>query len=389
MTRDLWLVRVYFFLLIGGVGFAQPFVNLFYRQQGLTGTEIGLVLTAGSIIGLLASPWWGRWSDAGAPLTRLLQLGLVAAGITLIVLSQQSTFGWIVLIVGLESLAVAGLSPLSDALALRITAARRAGYGSVRVWGSAGWAVCVLVSGWLIERTSLVAGFLGNAFGFFVAALLLLGIPKIYDTPRERTQLRGLREAVRQVIQNRALLVLALALLAQGLLGNGHMEFGNIYLEQLGASAALIGIASMLAAAVELPAMFLADRLVARIGATYTLLLGFLLTGAPLILVLIFPEVWAILVTRATFGVAFSLFVIALVKYVTHYAPPALTATMLALFTVTLMALIQMVAAPLGGIIFDAVGAYWLYALAVVGNLLACAILFFGAPRKTIDTRAV
>ncbi len=375
--RELRLTRIHFFLLIGGVGFAYPFVNLFYRWRGLSGTEIGLLLTIGAVVGLLASPLWGSLGDAGVPLARLLQGGLVVSGAALILLSQQSTFSAFAFLVALTSLAGAGLSPLSDALALRVTAARRAGYGSVRVWGSAGWAASVLVSGWLIERTSLVAGFWGNAAAYFGAAVLLNALPRARAAPPRTPRASGLRQAARQVFQNRALRGLALALITQGLLSDGYMQFGNIYLEQLGASAFVIGVASMVAAAVELPGMFIADRVVSRIGSRRTLLISFLVTGAPLALVLLLPHVWTIVATRALFGVAYSLFVVALVKYVTEYAPAAQTAVMLALFTVTLTALIQIFAAPLGGILFDLIGAYWLYAFALVGNLAAGAILFF------------
>lgn len=380
------MARWYYFVWIGAIGFYYPFLNLFYRQQGLSGTEIGLVLTIGSGVGLLAAPFWGRWSDSGAPLPRLLQLGLVGVGIALMVLSQQAAFGWIALVAAFQTLASAGLFPLSDALALRISHSRRAGYGSIRVWGSAGWAVTVLVSGWLIERSTLAAGFFGAAAAFFTSAALLLGIPKTLHAPpvQRNAEAGGLKHAVRALFRTPALLGLALALIARGILSDGHLQFGNIYLEQLGATTAIIGIASMLAALVELPGMFIADRVVKRIGAQRALLISFTITGAKLFLILFFPAVWSVLVTRAIEGLAFSLYTIGLINYVTQRAPSSQTATMLALFTVTLTALIQILSAPIGGIVFDVMGgAYWLYALAVVGNFLAVGILFgFGRVKE-------
>lgn len=211
----------------------------------------------------------------------------------------------------------------------------------------------------------------------------MLGIQTAAATPERVKNQESLRAALRQIVRTRALLGLALALIVRGTLSDGHLRFGNIYLEQLGASTAIIGIASMLAAAVELPGMFLADRVVKKIGATRTLLISFFVTGAKLFLVLVFPSVWAILATRALEGIAFSLYVIGVLKYVTERVPPAHTATMLALFSVTLIALIQILGAPIGGIVFDAVGAPWLYALAVIGNFSALAILFaFHARRE-------
>ena len=62
--RNLSTLRLYYFLLIGGGGFLFPFINLFYTQQGLSGTEIGLLSTFASLAALIAAPWWGRRGDS-------------------------------------------------------------------------------------------------------------------------------------------------------------------------------------------------------------------------------------------------------------------------------------------------------------------------------------
>jgi MFS family permease len=69
--RNLWTLRLYYFLLIGGGGFLFPFINLFYTQQGLSGTEIGLLGTFASLAALIAAPWWGRRSDVASQPRRL------------------------------------------------------------------------------------------------------------------------------------------------------------------------------------------------------------------------------------------------------------------------------------------------------------------------------
>lgn len=391
--RDLRLARIYFFVFFGAIGFYAPFVNLFYRERGLSGAEIGLVVTVGSVVGLVAAPLWGRWSDAGVFLPRLLQLGLIATGITLLVLSRQSVFGMVALVIGLFGLVSSGLVPLSDALALRISAARRAGYGSIRVFGSAGWAVIAFFSGWLFQYTGLVAGFYGGAIMMAVSALLLLFVPTSDATALPESRVRqegGVLNAARTVWRTRALSGLALALIVRGILSDGHLQFGSIYMEQLGATTMAIGLASTVQAMVELPCMFLTDRVVRRIGATRTLLVSFLIAGGKLMLVLVYPSVPTIFATRAIEGLAFSLYAIGLINYVTGRSPSAQMATLLALFTVTLTAFIQILGAPIGGVVFDLAGAYWLYALALVGNLAAFGILFVltrGEPDQVPDKR--
>src|SRR5450756_490773 len=52
--RDLWVVRAYYFFMVGGMGFVSPFLNLFFTRQNLNGFQIGLIVAIGSIVGLVA-----------------------------------------------------------------------------------------------------------------------------------------------------------------------------------------------------------------------------------------------------------------------------------------------------------------------------------------------
>ncbi len=159
--RNLWTLRLYYFMLIGGSGFLFPFVNQFYRQQGLSGTEIGLLSTFASLAALIAAPWWGRRSDASAQPRRLLQFGLFATSLCMLALSLQSVFAWMAFIVTLDALLSVGVAPLSDVVTLTVIKQGQSGYGSVRLWGSLGWAVTALLGGWLIEQTGLLTMFAG------------------------------------------------------------------------------------------------------------------------------------------------------------------------------------------------------------------------------------
>jgi hypothetical protein len=78
-SRDLRVIRLDFFLWIGAGGFLSPFVTLFYKARGLTGTEIGLLSTFGAITGMLAAPVRGRWGDASRHPRRLIMVALLAS----------------------------------------------------------------------------------------------------------------------------------------------------------------------------------------------------------------------------------------------------------------------------------------------------------------------
>ena len=138
--RDLHLIRLYYFISIGAGGFLMPFLGLFYRRQGLSGTEIGLLATVQATVSLVAAPMAGNLSDRFNRPRLFIQLMLLGSAIVTLILGKQDQFIVIVLLVGLNALIVSGLMPLSDNLASNIAARyHNVGFGSIRLWGSLGW----------------------------------------------------------------------------------------------------------------------------------------------------------------------------------------------------------------------------------------------------------
>lgn len=383
-SRDLWLIRLFTFVFIGAGGFLFPFVSLFYHRNGLSGTQIGLLGALGAGAGLLAAPFWGARSDRAARPVRVLQVGLVVTAAIILVLGRQSQFLPIALLVTLYFLASSGLLPLADLLAAHIASqANDAGYGSVRLWGSLGWTLVTAVAGRLIELFGLYLAFAGNALGYLLAALTLrwlpraaIHLPEAASTPAAGRP--GLRQAIPAFARSRRLAGLAIALGLYWLLTNNNLfQFEPIYMVQLGASETLVGLANALNAAVELPAMLLADRLLRRFSAGWLLRFHFLLSIGRAVGVLLFPTIPMILATRAVLGLQFSFYSVAIIAYINDHGPVGYRVTTLALVTVTLRSLMLMIGSPISGLVFDASGAYWLYALNLGGSLLGWAVLQF------------
>ncbi len=372
--QDVWRIRLYFLMWIGGNAFLMPFVSLFFVREGLSGTEIGLVSTVTSAVALLAAPLWGRLSDITTHPVLLLQIELAGSALCMLWLSQQHLFVWIALVVAIEALLSAGTTPLSDALALGVS--YEAGYGSVRLWGSLGWAILVLAAGWLIERMGLWVAFVGYAASLALGILILFGsAASMPPASQPKTAPRiSPRTAAAGLLRNRAALGLAGMLVVSGLCSSGLDRFEPIYLDKLGAGETIIGLANTVAALVELPGMLWADRWIARFGPWRVLLIALVLKAGMMAAVLVAPSIPTIVAIRAVGGLAFSFSSVALIVFVSRHIAPQ-HATALALYTVTLHNLVGILGGPLAGIVYDAFGAYWLYALALGGYGLGWLIL--------------
>jgi MFS transporter, PPP family, 3-phenylpropionic acid transporter len=378
--RNLWTLRLYYFFLIGGGGFLFPFINLFFTQQGLSGTQIGWLSTIASFAALIVAPWWGRRSDATSQPRRLLQFGLLATALCNLVLSQQTVFAWMALIVTLDVVLSINVAPLSDVVALAVIKGK-AGFGSVRLWGSLGWAVTALLGGWLIEQTGLFTMFAGYAISAFVsiALLAILKLPRWGHHQPDRSgttpAARSWRATFASLFRDRTLLGLTLALSILWFSLNGLRQFEPVYLDQLGAGETIIGLASTIGAAVELPAMLWVDRLGRRHSAGRLLRLSFLLYSAVALSVVIAPTVPVILFSHIIDGVAYSFFAVASVLFIAEVAPDRQVTTMMAIFTVPLPSIVRMVSGPVSGWLFDARGAYALYVIGVIGSAVGWLIM--------------
>lgn len=141
-------------LLFAASGVTLPFAGLWFREQGLSGAEIGALLAIPMLGRLVTGPLLAVWADGfqyrRTPIALLglaMALGYGGAGLV------QGFAAWAVFwFVG--ATAAAALIPLSDVMTLRV--ARRDGFAfsMPRGCGSAAFVVANVVMGMLLTRAS-------------------------------------------------------------------------------------------------------------------------------------------------------------------------------------------------------------------------------------------
>ena len=389
-AKDLLFARLYYFAFMGGWGFILPFLNLFYVSLGFSGKQIGLISSTSAIVGMIASPTWVSFVKRHPHAKRILQTAIVLGAVGYYLLGQQTSYFPILLIIFFHALAASGIMPLADSMAVTVSQESGMGYGSVRAWASLGWIIFVLTSGQLVERFGYIAGFIGVSVMWLIAATLVFFIQPRYFTSHDKPDqpAPNLRLAIQRVLQDRTLIGFAVALIFIGFLNSGVLQFENVFLAELGASKQLISVAGILSAVVEMPFMVYADRFVHRVGAHRIMTLALAMTMVQRLIVLLLPSVATIMIIRFVGGVAFSFYVIAFVGLISSRTPSSETGTVLALYSVTIAGLVNIFAAPVGGALFDAIGARWLYAFSALGYLIAVVSLSLTRPKTSVPAQA-
>jgi MFS family permease len=182
------------FLITASFGFLQPFVPLFWEASGLSRAHIGLVSGLGTGAALLIQPLLGRLSDKLDARRPLMAAAAITAGLA------YYSFQWadgpfafgVLTAVGVNGTIY--LNAAAGAICGRIAGPNTGGatYAAYRVWGSVGYIVVALLTGYLINgaltggggmtRKALAPVFRWGPSIFAAIALLTLWIPD----PRSR-----------------------------------------------------------------------------------------------------------------------------------------------------------------------------------------------------------
>lgn len=377
--RDLWLTRGFYLFWFAGLGFITPFLTLYYLSIGLTGTEIGLIGTLSGLVTLVAAPLWtARYARLKQPAPIFRWVVAIDAMGTWGLLAAANFLGLAALSAA-RALVSAGISPIMDGMALTVTRALGVGWGGVRLFGSLGWVIFVLLAGALVERFGLPASLIGSGALTLISAALLIGITPAAFAVKAAMQPPALRDILSQFRTTPRLLGTAVMIGLIALGAGGAYQYEGALLKDLGATDFTIGVAGMLSAVVEIPFMGILDRLMRRVSAYRLLIAGMLIYVGLRGIVFLFPSVALILLAAAGIGISYSLLIIPLTRFIADQAGEARTPLMLAFINVTLPGVIGLFSAPLTGWLYDALGARALYGLAALTYMIAALALTIAA----------
>ncbi|MCD6289831.1 MAG: MFS transporter [Anaerolineae bacterium] len=380
--RGLRVARVLYFLVFAAVGVIFPYLNVYYRSIGLSGTQIGLIGSLSPLVAMIAAPLWGMVSDRLGLVRLLLVVASAGSMMAVFGLSCVQAFLWLLLLTVAYSFFSNPIMPLLDSTTLMLLGECRERYGQQRLWGSIGFVITSWAFGRVLERAGLrwlFPGYIVLMAGVMIAALWL---------PDRRTRLSSpLRKGVARLVRQRVWLLFSASLIVLGIANSGMHSFLNIYIKESGGSEGLIGIVWGVSALTEVPVMFLAAPLIARIGTRRTLAIAYALYGVRWLLYGIMPRPqWAVPISLLH-GVTFGALWVAGVGYADALAPDELKATAQGMFSATFFSVSGVIGTLVGGILFDWIGPAAMFQVYAVLAIIALALFWWGTQERLAPTR--
>ena len=80
-SSALFFAKFFYFFYFSAIGILAPFLNIYLKQIGLTGSQIGLLGSFPPLLVLLANPFWGAIADRWKAQRLVLILGALVGAL--------------------------------------------------------------------------------------------------------------------------------------------------------------------------------------------------------------------------------------------------------------------------------------------------------------------
>lgn len=243
-------------------GVMLPFLPAVLAERGLDPTEVGIVLSGGSAVRLLAGPAGGRVADAlAAPKAVLVACAAVSA---LACMGFLVGAGFVAMLAvhAVLSSAMAPIMPLTDSMTLASIREYRFDYGRARAAGSVTFILGSLAAGQAVGWSGTGVAVPMMAAGLLAASGAAALLPRVAATAGGPRGLAGFLQPLTIPALRWLILVSALTQGAHAF----YYGFGTLTWQQAGIPAGTIGALWAVGVIAEIALFIWGRRLVERLG---------------------------------------------------------------------------------------------------------------------------
>ncbi|WP_163538509.1 MFS transporter [Gracilibacillus sp. YIM 98692] len=362
-------LKMLLFCFHGANTIIVSFLPLYLQYRGLSGTEIGWVMAIGPLIAIFSQPFWGYLSDKYQTVKRILMLCLIGLLISSSVFLQLASLPLLLTLGALFFFFAAPVGALGDSLSQRRADQLGISFGSIRTWGSIGFAVSTLTIGELLSVIGIqyiVWPYLCLAFACFIVSTRLVDV-KVETAP---VQLKD----VRLLIKKKPFVIFLVLITFITISHRANDSFIGIYIASLGGGEDLVGIAWFAGVASEAIIFATAGYWFKKFHPLIFIIGAGLLYSIRWYFYAIFEDPMFIVGLQFLHGLTFGVFYLTAFQYVTRVIPNILQSTGHLVFVSVFFGFSGIIGSLFGGMVIDSLGGGSLYffmgLLTTIGTIL-------------------
>ena len=310
-----WRLSGFYFFYFALLGALVPYWGLLLRERGFDAVAIGELMAILMATKVVAPNVWGWLGDHLGHRMRIVRAASLVSVATFAGMYWAHGFWATALVMTLYSFFWNASLPQFEAVTFTYLKERVARYALIRVWGSIGFIVTVIVLGALIEWRSAEM-VLPAVLSIFIAIWLSSLLVRDPD-PEPHPQVQ---QPFLQILRRPAIIGFFLAVFLMQASHGPYYAFYSIYMTDHGYSETLIGQFWALGVLAEVALFVVMHHILNRFGARRVLIASLLLAAARWMLIARFPESLSLLaVAQLLHAATFGTFHAAGIHLVHHY----------------------------------------------------------------------
>ncbi|WP_334164498.1 MFS transporter [Phenylobacterium sp.] len=375
---------LYYGAIFIGTGASSPYLPVWFEHRGLSGAQIGLILSLPMLARAFTAPLLAVWADSfRLRRTALILMGAAVAGLFALMALPFGFVWWAVVWFAASSM-FSTLSPLTDVIVLRRAARDGFNYGWPRGIGSAAFIVANLVVGWLVARGSpeLVLVWMVAAASLASLGARLLLPP---DEVHEGGPMAGAAErfaGLTGLLKDQAFMT---AVVSAGLIQSAHAfyySFSALSWKQQGIAESMTGVLWAVGVAAEVLFLWFMEPWRRAVGPRRLLVLGGAAALVRWVALAFSPPLWLLFPLQALHVLSYAATFLASLQLVERLATPRNASAAQAINSALSGGVLAGLATIASGWLFDRHGAqgYLLMAALCIAGLIG-AVRLYGVRR--------
>ena len=366
-----WKLSGFYFFYFASLGVLVPYWSLYLKSLGFSSLAIGALVAILPATKLVAPYIWGWLADYTRRSMLIIRVSSILALISfsLVFISQQLL--WLTFAMLLFSFFWNATLPQFEAMTLNHLGEDSHHYSMIRLWGSLGFIVIVVLIGDLLQTHGADIIPLVVLFTFLCILLFSFIVPEKLNTPHADHS--PIWHVIKQPKVMAFLVVCFLMLCSHG----PYYTFYTIYLEEQGYSSHMIGILWAVGVIAEIIIFLLMHRLLPAFGARKLLVVTLLLTTTRWLIIGFFVDNLAmLLLAQLIHAFSFGVFHSVGISLVHEYFTGSHQGRGQALYASMSFGAGVAVGSLISGLLWDSMGATVLFVFASCCTVVALAIVW-------------
>ena len=343
------LYGLYFSVVALSIGWFGPY----FQSLGFSASEIGIAIGVLTGSKIFAPYLWGTLGDFLPNRLRVVQIGIVGSTLAAGLLLLDVDFLGLCLVLALFGVFWNAIIAQFDTLTLEYLGDDHHLYSSIRVWGSIGFIVMMLASGWLFSDVDY--GILPWVIiaGLIVSAAISMTLPR-HGRPHDS---EGSDEGIRSRLTNASVLIFLIVASLNQLTHGPLNVFFALYVQDHGYSAFHAGQLWALGVLAEVILFLVLPRFIRSLDLRVLLTVSLVLGSMRWILIGTYPDVvWLVVVLQLLHAFTFGAIHSVSIEFIRRWFPGKLSGRGMALYSGCVFGIGGSLGATLSGIAWESLG---------------------------------